>query len=80
MTRTALVTGVSGRKGIGAAIARRLLSDKHRVFARSWSPYDETEPWGADPIDEVLADLVRRAVSAFGPLDTLVARWRPSPN
>ncbi|QWF81489.1 SDR family oxidoreductase [Amycolatopsis sp. CA-230715] len=94
MTRTALVTGVSRRRGIGCAIARRLLGDGHRVFAQSWSPYDETEPWGADPIDEVLAeldggarlahasadlasaeapaDLVRRAVSAFGPLDTLV--------
>ncbi len=46
--RTALVTGVSRRRGIGFAIARRLLSDGARVFIHSWSPYDATEPWGAD--------------------------------
>ncbi len=59
MIRTALVTGVSRRQGIGFAIARRLLDDGHRVFAQSWSPYDATEPWGADPagIDGVLAEL-----------------------
>ncbi len=57
--RTALVTGVSRTDGIGFAIARRLLHDGHRVFAHSWSPYDATEPWGADPrgIDGVLAEL-----------------------
>ncbi|MHA6782911.1 SDR family oxidoreductase [Pseudonocardia saturnea] len=56
MSRTALVTGVSRRQGIGFALARRLLDDGHRVFAQSWSPYDATEPWGADPdgIDGVL--------------------------
>lgn len=59
MIRTALVTGVSRRRGIGFAVARRLLDDGHRVFAHSWSPYDATEPWGADPegIDGVLAAL-----------------------
>ena len=59
MIRSALVTGGSRRRGIGFAIARRLLDDGHRVFAHSWSPYDATEPWGADPdgIDGVLADL-----------------------
>jgi len=57
--RTALVTGVSRRRGIGFAIARRLLDDGHMVFAHSWSPYDATEPWGADPdgIEGVLAEL-----------------------
>jgi 3-oxoacyl-[acyl-carrier protein] reductase len=55
--RTALVTGVSRRQGIGFALARRLLDDGHRVVAQSWSPYDATEPWGADPdgMDGVLA-------------------------
>ena len=47
--RTVLVTGVSRRRGIGFAIARRLLADGHRVFAQSWSAYDASEPWGADP-------------------------------
>lgn len=55
--RTALVTGVSRRRGIGFALARRLLADGHRVFAQSFSPYDATEPWGADPIEEVLDEL-----------------------
>ncbi|WP_024875375.1 SDR family oxidoreductase [Saccharomonospora piscinae] len=57
--RTALVTGVSRAEGIGFAVARRLLADGHRVFAQSWSPYDATEPWGADPrgIDGVVAEL-----------------------
>ncbi|MDQ3762478.1 MAG: SDR family oxidoreductase [Actinomycetota bacterium] len=59
MTRTALVTGVSRRQGIGFAIARRLLTDGARVFAQSWSLYDATEPWGADPggIEAVLTEL-----------------------
>ncbi|EHY89205.1 SDR family oxidoreductase [Saccharomonospora azurea] len=59
--RTVLVTGVSRSNGIGFAIARRLLDDGHRVFVQSWSPYDATEPWGADPrgIDGVLAKLAR---------------------
>ena len=50
MGRTAVVTGVSRRQGIGFAIARRLLAEPdNRVFAHSFSPYDATEPWGADP-------------------------------
>jgi 3-oxoacyl-[acyl-carrier protein] reductase len=47
-SRTALVTGVSRQRGIGFAIARRLLADGARVFIHSWTPYDATEPWGAD--------------------------------
>lgn len=47
--RTALVTGVSRRQGTGFATARRLLAHGSRVFAHSWSAYDATEPWGADP-------------------------------
>jgi 3-oxoacyl-[acyl-carrier protein] reductase len=60
MPRTTLVTGVSRRKGIGFAIAARLLRDDGaRVFAHSYAPYDVSEPWGADPggIEEVLAAL-----------------------
>lgn len=58
--RKTLVTGVSRRRGIGFAIARRLLrEDGANVFAHSFAAYDATEPWGADPggIAGVLADL-----------------------
>ncbi|ASU80613.1 3-ketoacyl-ACP reductase [Actinopolyspora erythraea] len=38
--RTAVVTGVSRRRGIGFAIARRLLAAGVRVCAQGWSPHD----------------------------------------
>ncbi|MGH3821513.1 MAG: SDR family oxidoreductase [Pseudonocardiaceae bacterium] len=60
MARTTLVTGVSRRRGIGFAIAQRLLRDKGaHVFAHSYAPHDATQPWGADPggINAVLAAL-----------------------
>ncbi len=46
--RVALVTGVSRRIGIGAAIAKRLLDDGARVFATGWLPHDDEMPWGRD--------------------------------
>jgi 3-oxoacyl-[acyl-carrier protein] reductase len=45
----ALVTGVSRRPGIGAALARRLLADGAAVFATGWAPHDAGMPHGADP-------------------------------
>lgn len=58
-TRSALVTGVSRRKGIGFAIASRLLSEGAAVFIQSWPQHDRDQPWGGDPegIEAVLADL-----------------------
>jgi 3-oxoacyl-[acyl-carrier protein] reductase len=58
--RSAVVTGVSRRAGIGFAVSRRLLELGARVFIQSWAPYDETTTWGADPggLDAVLAELV----------------------
>ena len=47
--RTALVTGVSRRAGIGFAIAQRLLADGARVFASGWSAFDDEMPWGGEP-------------------------------
>jgi 3-oxoacyl-[acyl-carrier protein] reductase len=57
--RVALVTGVSRRRGIGTALARRLLEDGALVLAQSCSDYDAGKPYGADPegADAVLADL-----------------------
>jgi len=47
--RVALVTGASRRVAIGAAIARRLVTDGAAVVLHSWSPHDAEQPWGADP-------------------------------
>jgi 3-oxoacyl-[acyl-carrier protein] reductase len=46
--RIALVTGVSRRQGIGAALVRRLLADGAKVLASGWEPHDAEMPWGAD--------------------------------
>lgn len=57
--RTALVTGVGRRAGIGFAIARDLLAAGANVFVQSWTPHDQQQPWGADPagVDGVVAAL-----------------------
>jgi 3-oxoacyl-[acyl-carrier protein] reductase len=47
--RVALVTGVSRRRGIGFAVARRLLADGAHVVIHSWPAHDAEQPWGADP-------------------------------
>jgi NAD(P)-dependent dehydrogenase (short-subunit alcohol dehydrogenase family) len=46
--RSALVTGVSRRAGIGYAIARRLLDAGAAVFIQGWTPHDATQQWGAE--------------------------------
>ena len=43
--RVAVVTGVSRRKGIGFAIARRLLADGLTVCIHSWAAHDAEQPW-----------------------------------
>jgi 3-oxoacyl-[acyl-carrier protein] reductase len=47
--RTALVTGVSRRTGIGYAIARRLAALGARLFLHHYSPHDRAQPWGEGP-------------------------------
>jgi 3-oxoacyl-[acyl-carrier protein] reductase len=46
--RVALVTGVSRRVGIGAAVARRLAGLGADLFLQSWATHDREQPWGAD--------------------------------
>ncbi|MGW4728277.1 SDR family oxidoreductase [Streptomyces shenzhenensis] len=47
--RVAVVTGVSRRKGIGYATARRLASLGASLFLHHYTPHDREQPWGADP-------------------------------
>src|SRR4028119_1722467 len=47
--RVVLVTGVSRRGGIGAAIARRLAAEGARLFLTGWAPHDAAPPWGRGP-------------------------------
>jgi 3-oxoacyl-[acyl-carrier protein] reductase len=51
----ALVTGVSRRRGIAAAVAARLGQDGWAVFTTGWRPYDVEMTWGRD--DEQVVDL-----------------------
>jgi 3-oxoacyl-[acyl-carrier protein] reductase len=46
--RTAIITGVSRRGGIGAALARRMATDGYRLLLTGWSAHDADQPWGAD--------------------------------
>jgi 3-oxoacyl-[acyl-carrier protein] reductase len=55
--RTALITGVSRRAGIGFAVARRLLHDGCRVVVHHYTPHDAQQPWGADDMSVLLAAL-----------------------
>jgi 3-oxoacyl-[acyl-carrier protein] reductase len=47
--RTALVTGVTRRAGIGAAIARELGRAGARVFVTFFRQYDQQQVWGVEP-------------------------------
>ncbi len=55
--RAALVTGVSRRRGIGFAIARRLLRDGASVAVQHWAPHDTEQAWGGDDLGAVVDEL-----------------------
>jgi 3-oxoacyl-[acyl-carrier protein] reductase len=60
--RTALVTGVSRRSGIGFAIGMRLAELGANLAVHSWVEHDAAQPWGADPAGvEPLLDELRSA-------------------
>lgn len=55
--QSALVTGVSRRRGIGFAVARSLVRLGAGVFVHHYSPHDEDQPWGAEDPSAVVAEL-----------------------
>ncbi|MCC3265086.1 SDR family oxidoreductase [Arthrobacter gengyunqii] len=55
--RTAVITGVSRRQGIGFAVASRLARMGASLFLAHYSPHDADQPWGADSIDDVVGGL-----------------------
>lgn len=64
--RTALVTGVGRRRGIGYAIASRLARAGASLVIHHWRPYDETQAWGGDDLAALESEL--RAELAPGAL------------
>lgn len=61
--RTALVTGVSRRRGIGYAVARTLAGLGASIVIHHYRPHDLDQPWGGDDLDAVRAG-VRDATTA----------------
>ncbi len=63
--KTAIITGVSRRKGIGAAIAKAFAAQGANLFLISWPNYDKTMPWGysdnelQETVDEIESHNVR---------------------
>ena len=55
--RTAVVTGVSRRQGIGYAVASRLARMGASLFTAHYQPHDLDQPWGGDSLDAVAEGL-----------------------
>jgi len=53
------VTGVSRRVGIGAAVARQLAGNGHRLLVSGLAAYDDEQPYGGDPdgVAAIMAEL-----------------------
>ncbi|MBK8900954.1 MAG: SDR family oxidoreductase [Anaerolineaceae bacterium] len=66
--QTAVITGVSRKIGIGAAIARALAEVGCNIFTTYFRPYDATMPWGsqADEASQLIAELRQMGVEAVG--------------
>ncbi|AJT40399.1 SDR family oxidoreductase [Psychromicrobium lacuslunae] len=68
--RNILITGVSRRRGIGFAIARRLAEQGASLFIQHFSPHDLEQPTGGDNVAELIAELrtAQAPTAGFGDL------------
>jgi 3-oxoacyl-[acyl-carrier protein] reductase len=64
--RVGVVTGVSRRRGIGFAVASRLAAMGASLFIQHYRPHDAGQPWGADSIEQLVAQLRDSLVPAAG--------------
>lgn len=66
--QTAVITGVSRKIGIGAAIARALAEVGCNIFTTYFRPYDATMPWGSQENEalEIIEELQKMGVDADG--------------
>ena len=66
--KTALITGVSRRAGIGAGIVTALAEAGADIFTTWWRPYDVTMEWGSqdEEAEGILADARLLGVRAAG--------------
>lgn len=66
--KVALVTGVSRKAGIGAAIAQAFAEAGVDVCTTYYRPYDELMPWGNNPseADDIVKELKAKGVRAEG--------------
>jgi 3-oxoacyl-[acyl-carrier protein] reductase len=66
--KVALITGVSRKAGIGAAIAHVFARAGIDVFTTYYRPYDELMPWGSNhsEAEDILTDLKAKGVRAEG--------------
>jgi 3-oxoacyl-[acyl-carrier protein] reductase len=55
--KTVLVTGVSRRRGIGFAVAKRFAQLGASVYIPHWAPHDELQPWGGDALSQLRGEL-----------------------
>jgi 3-oxoacyl-[acyl-carrier protein] reductase len=70
--QTALVTGVSRRRGIGYAVAREFASLGASIVIHHHRPHDLDLPWGGDDLDAV-RDGIRSALVGDARLDDIGA-------
>jgi 3-oxoacyl-[acyl-carrier protein] reductase len=78
-SRAALVTGVSRKAGIAAAVARTLAREGWDVACTGFRAYDATEPWGSREEDapELVAELGELGVRSGFHEDDLGDRGAP---